>query len=138
MSNVFEIATREKLRFDTSRGQVTVEDLWDMPLQGKNQDDFSLDEIAIALDKAIKEGGHTSFVSKKTRSTKILEIKLEVVKTIIEYNLQKIEDSKNRLDKKAKKEKLLALKAKKQDAALEELSEEDIDKQLAELENEPA
>ena len=48
MSNIFELATRKALRFGTERGPVTVEQLWQMPLQSKNL--FDLDNVAKACN----------------------------------------------------------------------------------------
>lgn len=38
--NMFEFATRSKLRFTSARGELTAEQLWDVPL--RSRDDFSL------------------------------------------------------------------------------------------------
>ena len=50
---MFEKATRLKLRFETVRGYVTTEDLWDIPLSAVNG--FCLDTIAKNLNKKLKE-----------------------------------------------------------------------------------
>ena len=57
--NLFEIASRNKLRVPTTKGDLTVEQLWDLPLKSANG--LSLDSIAIALNKQL-ESSATSFV----------------------------------------------------------------------------
>ena len=76
--NIFEIATREKIRFETSRGEIGVEELWDVPLTSKNQ--FDLDNIAKAVNKKIKDQEEESFVKVKSAESNTLKLKLEVVK----------------------------------------------------------
>lgn len=49
MSNIFEKATRVKLRFPTTRGELSVEDLWELPLKGT----LSLNSIAVKLKKEV-------------------------------------------------------------------------------------
>ena len=49
MSEIFMKATQKKLRFDSTQGLLTVEDLWDLPLTGTNKK-ANLDDIAIGLD----------------------------------------------------------------------------------------
>lgn len=49
MSNIFEKATRVKLRFSTNRGELSVEDLWELPLKGT----LSLNSIAVKLKKEV-------------------------------------------------------------------------------------
>ena len=55
MSNLFEVAARKKYRFDSQKGLLSVEELWDLPLQSTKS--VSLDSIAIALNKEIKALG---------------------------------------------------------------------------------
>lgn len=34
--SIFEQASRQKLRFETSAGKLSIEDLWDLPLTSNN------------------------------------------------------------------------------------------------------
>ena len=61
MSNIFETATRKALRFGTERGPVTVEQLWQMPLQSKNL--FDLDNVAKSCNAKVKSFAEESFVT---------------------------------------------------------------------------
>jgi len=73
------------------------------------------------------------FIGKRLDSTGELENKLEIVKFVIEYKQEKAEAAKNRAAKAEQKAFLLDLKRRKEVAALENLSTEEIDKQLAAL-----
>lgn len=85
--NIFEQATRQKLRFQTVRGTADVETLWQMPLQ--SPDDYSLDAVGTALVKVIKDFGEDSLLKKHTMTAtaKANELRLEVVKHIIDVKL---------------------------------------------------
>ena len=75
MSNdkLFLIASRKKFRFATQRGEITVEQLWEIPLKGA----VSIDSIAIALNDAIQKSTTKSFVSQTvTAADRELEEKL--------------------------------------------------------------
>lgn len=41
MSNLFETASRKKLRFAISKGEISVEQLWDLPLTSKSGDSLN-------------------------------------------------------------------------------------------------
>jgi hypothetical protein len=51
--NMFEQASRLKLRFETIRGEFTVEQLWSLPLSSQSESTVTLDMIAIDLDAKI-------------------------------------------------------------------------------------
>jgi len=132
--NIFQYATRTKLRFPSVKGNLTVEDLWDVPLRSK--DDFNLNAIAKAANKAWKEINEESFVeTARTPEHTRRETVLEVVKYVIETKLVEEEAAKTRAARKEEKEKLLAILAEKQEGKLSKLSEEAIKKRIEALED---
>jgi hypothetical protein len=132
MSNIFEYATRNKLRFSSIRGELTVEQLWDVPL--RSRDDFNLNVIAKTVNKALKDVSEESFVeTTKTAAHTRLEMAMEVVKYVIDVKLTEEETAKKRAANKQEKEKLLAILAEKQDGKLSELSEKELQKRIAAL-----
>ncbi|MFW9602789.1 MAG: hypothetical protein ACMV1B_10780, partial [Prevotella sp.] len=58
--NLFEIATREKFRFASIKGELSVEQLWDVSLTSKTG--FDLDTIARTVNQESKETDTESFV----------------------------------------------------------------------------
>lgn len=134
MQNIFEYATRNKLRFASIKGELTVEQLWDVPL--RSRDDFNLNVVAKTTNKALKEISEESFVeTTKTMEHTRREAAMEVVKFVIETKLTEEEAAKTRAANKQKKEKLLAILAEKQDGKLSELSEKELKKQIAALDD---
>jgi predicted lipid carrier protein YhbT len=127
---MYKKAAINKLRFETSRGPATVEDLRDIPLITKNG--FNLDEVAKTINKQLKEC-EESFVEKKSTGNEELELKMAIVKDIIADKLQEEADAKNAVARKAKKEKLMGILERKQDAELEGMPAEDIRKMIEEL-----
>jgi hypothetical protein len=130
--NIFEQASRKNLRFGTTRGQIPTDELWSIPLQHKSG--FDLDNIAKDHNAALKSVTDESFVVTADHPMKAeLTLKMEIIKHII---AAKLEERKNAADAEAKAEqrqKLLAVLEKKQDAALEDLSPEQLQAKLAEL-----
>jgi hypothetical protein len=130
--NFFEYATRNKLRFASVRGELSVEQLWDVPL--RSSDDFNLDKIARAANKAFKDATEESFVTTtRTAATTRLEMALETVKRVIEVKLEDEAAAKRRSENKKEKEKLLEILAEKQAGKLSELSEKELQKRIAAL-----
>lgn len=126
--NNFEKATRLRLRFETSRGNLNVEDLWRLPLA-------ELDKLAIALNKQLKESSEESFIKAKSKDNKLLELRFDIVKHIIETLLSEDEEKKKAADKRAKREQLLELIAKKKNQELEGKNLEELEAELTKLED---
>jgi len=112
---MFEKATKQKLRFDTTAGVLTVEDLWDLPLLAAT---ISLDDIAKDINHQLKGSEEESFVTKKTGANAKLTLKMDIVKHIIEAKLQAAEDSEKRAENKAMEQKILSAIANKEDEEL--------------------
>ena len=130
--NIFEQATRRAIRFESAKGDLSVEQLWDLPLQSRNQ--FDLDTIAKTVNRQLNAVTEESFVSVRENPAKeTLSLKLELVKHIISVKLQEAEEARNRANKASEKEKLLRLLDEKQNEALRALTPEEIQERLKAL-----
>ena len=131
-TNIFEYAARNKVRFPSTRGELTLEQLWDVPLRGGG--DFNLNAVAKAANKAWKDISEESFVeTAKTPEHVKRETTLAVVKYVIDTKLAEEEADKRRADNKVEKEKLLGILAEKQAGKLSELSEKELQRRIAAL-----
>jgi hypothetical protein len=127
---MFEKAARLKLRFETQKGPLSVEDLWDLPLSGNG---LNLDKIAMALSRQLKEESTESFVLKTSRSTDVLQLKFDIAKHIIDVRLAEIEAAKVKAEVRAKKDRILSIIERKQDEQLEGQPLEDLLKMVESL-----
>lgn len=130
--NIFEQATRQKFRFESIKGELTVEQLWDMPLTSKNG--FDLDTVAKEVNRDLKACSEESFVNTNHNpAVGRLEAKLEVVKHVIAVKLAESDERAKAADRKAEKERLLEILHQKKDQDLLGLSREELEKRIAAL-----
>lgn len=123
----FEYATRRKLRFQF-KGQLSVEDLWDLtPKQ--------LDEIFKALNAQAKLAAEESLLQVKSADDKLTDIKIEIVKYIVNTKLAEAQAKQEAVALKQQEQKIKELIAAKQEASLENKSEEDLQKILKEIQD---
>lgn len=135
MSDLFLTASRNKFRFNTQRGLLSTEDLWDLPLTSRNNG-LSLDSIAISVNSQLKELNTESFVKvTNNKQQQDLTDKLEILKFIIKTKQDELEAHKTKLEKSEKLAKLKEVLAKKEDESLINMTEEEIQKQIKELES---
>lgn len=129
----FVYATRKKLRYPSTRGELTTEQLWDVPLTSR--DDFNLDTIAKSMNRAVKAAGEESFVQTTTKTAlqEMLEISLEVIKYVIATKQEELEVAKKRAARIEEKRELLALLAEKQKGELSTLTKAELTKRIEEL-----
>jgi hypothetical protein len=127
---MFDKATKLKLRFDSPKGQLSVEDLWDLPLQTKVPNKASLDEIAMNLDSELQTTGVKSFVTNSTKTNSVVSLKLDVVKYIIEQKLAENAAERTERDAKEREQKILGLIADKRDDQLKGKSIEELEAML--------
>ena len=132
--SMYEIALRKKLRFASTKGDLDLERLWDVPLRSK--DDFNLDSVARAANKDVKSTAEESFVAtRKTTKQTVAELRLDLIKHVIEVRLEEEDAARRRSDNVKKREKLLEALEKKQDSKLEGMSEAKIKAELAALDD---
>jgi hypothetical protein len=126
---MFEKASRMKLRFETAKGMLTVEDLWDIPLLSANG--LSLDNIAIKLDRQLKDTMNVSFVKKEQTSNSIDQLRFDIVRHIIAVRLDEQEKAKSAAELRERVQRLLQLLDRKRTEADEKMSEDEIKELLA-------
>lgn len=131
MSN-FEKASRQAVRFTTPKGNLSVEDLWDLPLTTTTSGP-SLDNVAKGLSRQIKEADTESFVVKATQADEVLQLKFEIVKHIIGVRLAENAKALEAKTRSQEKQKLLEILDRKKNAQLENLTVEEIEASLAAL-----
>jgi len=122
ITNIFKYAAKKALRFPY-KGVATVEDLF-------NLDMGSLDMVYKTLKKQQKASDEESLIEEKTTEDKNLEIKLAIVKEIFEDKKAAAEKAKRIVANKAKNQKILEILAKKENEALESMSEDELKAQL--------
>lgn len=125
MSNMFEKAVKGKYRFPY-KGQIAVEDLYDLPLG-------SLDTVFKTLNAEVKKTDEESLLQTKSEKDDILSTKIEIVKYIFNEKLEEKKNQQEAAERKEKKQKIMQIIATKQDEALRNASVEDLQKMLDEL-----
>ena len=123
---------RKAFRFPSSRGDLTFEELWNLPLQSKTG--FSLDNIAQTLNAESQKNEGVSFVTQATspEAAHAAE-RLEVVKYVISVRLA---ENQAKLEKDARaqaKKNLVDLLADKEAQSLQNLSIDEIKAKIAAL-----
>lgn len=117
--SIIEQGIRQHCRFASSRGLVTIEDLYYLPLE-------EVDRIAITLNKKLKEEEEGSFLLSKTKSNQDTTLKLEIAKHVIATRLQEEEERRVQLARKAQKEKVLSRIERKEEEEMDALSKEEL------------
>jgi len=132
MSDLFVVASRRKFRFASERGDLSVEQLWDLPLTSKNG--FNLNAVAIAVNSELKGLAEESFVETSTNPRRReLEQMLEVVKYVISVKQEEAKAAQERVAKQELKRKLQDAIAAKEGQALLDASLDDLRAQLASI-----
>lgn len=132
MTDLFVIASRKKFRFTSERGELNVEQLWDLPLTSKNG--FNLNAVAIAVNSELKGLAEESFVETSSNPRRReLEQMLEIVKFIIATKQDETKAASERLARQAMRRKLQEAIEAKEDQALVGSSIEELRAQLAAL-----
>lgn len=121
--DIFKYAIKNKLRFNY-KGVCTVEDLYDIPLSG-------LDKMYGELKKQQKSFGEDSLLNKKSSEEKEIGIKIEIIENIVADRLADIDKAKKVQQTRERNRRIAQIIADKEDAALNDMSLEDLKAMLA-------
>lgn len=125
--NIFEVALRGRYRFDF-KGVINTEDLWVLSTK-------DLDTIFKGLNAQLKQVKEESLLKLRTTQDKEIETKVEIIKYIVQVKLEEEQLKVNLKEQKIKKQKIMELLSAKQDNALQNKSEEELQKMLDELDS---
>lgn len=133
--DIFERASRAKLRFASSVGDLTTEQLWDIPLTAKGERP-NLDLIARTVNGELKGLAEGSFVvtTPDPRQTE-MELKLDILKHVIASKLAAKAAAEKAAENAERKRRLLAALGRKEEAALEGMSKDEIEAEIAKLDS---
>lgn len=130
--NMFEVASKERFRFNTPKGNITTEDLWDLPLDSKTGA-VCLNNIAKSINRQIREREEEDFVGTSSKADRELILKLEIVKHVISIRKAESEAKKDAVKRKEQKEAILRILEDKEQESLKGKSPEELRKLLEEL-----
>ena len=133
---MFEKASRMKLRFATVQGNLSVEDLWDLPLTHTSR--ANLDDIARGLYREIKESDVQSFVVETKKADETVQLAFDIVKHIIDVKKAEKANAESAAANKSKVQQILALIAQKEAEQMAGQSIDDLRKLVEELKGGPA
>ncbi len=122
MADLFKVAAKKKYRFNY-KGQITVEDLWDLDVE-------ELDKIYKNLKAQQKNAQEESLLQSVSKEDKILNNKVEIIKTIVVDKLAAKERAMKAAAQKEQNQRILEIMADKQDQALKEKSLEELQQML--------
>lgn len=112
-------ALKNHYRYPSPVGDLTTEDLFDLPLTSRTNR-ACLDDTAKQINRELKDSEQESFVEPAVSGTSELAEKLEIVKSVIALRIEEREAAKDAVAKKEKRERIMAIIANKEDQNLQE------------------
>lgn len=125
--NLFEMATRNKMRFPSTKGELSVEDLWDLS-------DKDLDVVYKNLKDQEVKSSEESLLDDANVDPK-LTAAIGIVRYIFTTKHKEKLAEKERINKKLKQKKYIDALSKKQDEAIEKMSEAELRAMIDSLED---
>lgn len=125
--NLFEMATRNKIRFPSTKGELSVEDLWDLS-------DKDLDVVYKNLKDQEVKSSEESLLDDANVDPK-LTAAIGIVKYIFTTKRNERLAEKERINKKLTQRKYIDALSKKQDEAIEKMSEAELRAMIDSLED---
>lgn len=126
--NIFEQATRKRLRFNTGVGLLSVEDVWQLPLiHPKNT---NLDSLAMKLQDELSTTIRTSFVHKAETKDEDAQLRFDIVLHIINVKLAERDEAEKAQARSQQRQRIMELIERKEN---EQFDQKSIDELRAEL-----
>jgi len=116
----FKLASQQKLRFQTSKGLLSTEQLWDLSLN-------DLDTLAVLLEEESTKAGRKSFLVRSSAKDKTAKLKFDIVIDILSTKVEDANAASEAQEIKEHNKKIINLISEKKEETLK-------GKSIAELE----
>lgn len=113
---MYKEASQLKLRFQTIKGLLTVEQLWDLSTT-------ELDKLAVELQEAYDNSKGKSFLTKRSVKDKTIKLQFDIVLDVLNTKVADEDAAAEAKDRKIEREKALAELAKRQDNKYSEMTD---------------
>ena len=121
--DIFKAASQEKLRFNTTKGSLSTENLWDLSTK-------ELDSLAVSLQSEYEQSSKKSFLVKRSAKDATAKLRFDIALEILNTKVAEGEAAAEKLENKQFNEKILGLIDKKREAEMENKSEKELLKML--------
>ena len=121
---MYKKAIQLGITFPSVKGNVTLQDLFDLPLKGA----CSLNAIARQVSRNLKEAeGEEDFVGGVSVESTAMNLQLDIVKDVIKTRLQEVEVEEAKRDSAIKKSKARQILAERKEKAMDEMTDEELE-----------
>lgn len=107
----FKLASQQQLRVQTTKGSLSVEQLWGLSIP-------ELDELAVSLEIAHSQSAKKSFIVKSSPKDKTAKLRFDIVLDILNTKADEAAAAAEAVEIKAHNNRILELIANKQDDTL--------------------
>lgn len=119
----YKKASQQKLRFQTNKGSLSTEQLWDLSLS-------DLDALAVSLDAEHKQSDKKSFLVTKSVKDKTAKLKFDIVLDVLSTKVEEAQALSEAKEIKEHNEKIITLIAEKKDESLKGKSVKQLEEML--------
>ena len=119
----FKQASKQGLRIVTTRGALSVEQLWSLTLS-------ELDTLAVLLESAYKDSKGKSFLEKRTTKDLGIKLQFDIVLEVLQTKVEEEAALTQAREDKEHNQKIIELIAKKKDGELEGKSIKELEAML--------
>lgn len=123
---MFEKASRLALRFESTRGKLSVEQLWDLPMT-------ELNELYKGLNKVKSSANEDSLLDEKTSEEKLVDLKLSLIRHVAEVRKKEAKDKKDEAQLRADLKTIDDAIAEAEDRNLKSLTPEELRRKREEI-----
>lgn len=109
--DIYKKAAQNKLRFSTTKGNLSAEQLFDLSLT-------DLDNLAVSLEESYEESKGKSFLRKRTTKDVTIKLQFDIVLDVLQTKVAESEAAQEAKETKEHNQKILTLISEKKDGEL--------------------